>query len=422
MRSRKLKVTTPTLATFVLALPLLSVGCQEASAPQKEAENNLFTPLPQSNPNNVLGSGSSNLTVKLDQTSIFPIFCEVLDFDKAADSSTIQGGQDLANVYNEAGVQISVWDHRMRNQGTAIAFDSSAPTVTDFDLGTPNEAFGGPGIGAGLNNDQPRQNLLIKAENTLDLDGDGLIDLPDDDARGGVFVFDFNTPRCMTDISFIDIEQREGPVILRGYDASATRLFEHRANGLGNNSFQHHSFGPTGNTCGITSLHVHLPSSGAIESLRVCDDIALTDISIKDDMLDARSLQVRLGFDAVHQTQGAINLVDTWFKLDPNMLMLPGDLGAFNMVTASVPTGSYSGVQVNILDIAIEHADGTVKSYGLSSGYMINRSFDVQSCRDTTVGLSLDIAPQFIGDQEGLDFRAEPWGPNVSHQAIACAP
>ena len=408
------------MAIAVATLP--GIGCQSEVSSNTNSKDNLFSPLPQGNPGTPGSSQSSNLTVRLDQTSTIPIFCEELDFDTAPDGTKLQAGQELSQVYSEAGVQISVWNRNMTMPGRPITFDSSNPSGNDEDLGTPNQAHGGPGQGAGRDNTLPRGMLLIKAENTADLDGDGLVDIPDDDARGGVFVFNFNAPRCMTDIALIDIERNESPVRMVGFDSSGRQVFEHRVNGRGNNSYQHHNFPPSEGTCGITELQVHLPGSGALESLRVCDRNAGVDLSIRDDLLDARSLQLRVGIEAIHKTRGPIKLVDTWFKLNPDMLKLGGALGPMGLVTTSVPTGLYSGIQVNILDVAVELGDGNTKSYGQSTSYFVDQVFDMKACRDADVSLNLDLAPQFIGDARGLDFYGEPWNPAVAYQQVTCSP
>lgn len=53
--------------------------------------------------------------------------------------------------------------------GQAMIFDSSNPSGDDWDLGTPNEKFGGPGKGIGgesglYKNDKPLGNVVIVSE------------------------------------------------------------------------------------------------------------------------------------------------------------------------------------------------------------------------------------------------------------------
>jgi len=78
----------------------------------------------------------------------------------------------------------------------ALLYDSSCSkldwrglpqcTGRDTDLGTPNEDFGGPGIGEGgasgspTENDEELHNLLIIATDLTDADADSLVDNPND--------------------------------------------------------------------------------------------------------------------------------------------------------------------------------------------------------------------------------------------------
>lgn len=106
----------------------------------------------------------------------------------------------------------------------AIIFDSSNPTGGDTDLGTPNETFGGPGIGVGGEMGQPFENgqalfnILIIAEDLVDSNTDGLIDDPDDADLPGEFLdFDFSTTKVngkgtvtVNSFTLIDQELEEG--------------------------------------------------------------------------------------------------------------------------------------------------------------------------------------------------------------------
>ena len=101
----------------------------------------------------------------------------------------------------------------------AVIFDSSNPPGIDFDLGTPNEAYGGPGIGAGgASNDTALGNILIVADNLIDDNGDGLVDQPNDaDYPGAYLEFDFsqlkkngNSTVTVNEVTIMDVEKEEG--------------------------------------------------------------------------------------------------------------------------------------------------------------------------------------------------------------------
>lgn len=112
----------------------------------------------------------------------------------------------------------------------AIVFDSSCPVIpdpfsdcssADRDLGTPNEDFGGPGVGAGgeagspYQNDTPLGKILVLAKDKVDTNGDGLVDDPDDADTPGFYDFHFdnwgNGKGVTVDaVTLMDVEFDEG--------------------------------------------------------------------------------------------------------------------------------------------------------------------------------------------------------------------
>lgn len=74
-------------------------------------------------------------------------------------------------------------------QNTAMIFDSSDPSASDPDLGTPNNAYGGPGISV----DGPQESNQRALGKVLIISEDLNSDDPDDSyVRGSVYEFDFN--------------------------------------------------------------------------------------------------------------------------------------------------------------------------------------------------------------------------------------
>ena len=137
---------------------------------------------------------------------------EVIDFEG------LSAGAVLTEVDSSNGVgPVFVRGHNpaLGMLNAALVFDSAAPTGEDFDLGTPNMDFGGPGIGVGgasgstYVNTLPLGNLLIVAEDLVDLDGDGLVDDPDDaNEVGTTLEFDFSAlgPVTMCALTVVDID------------------------------------------------------------------------------------------------------------------------------------------------------------------------------------------------------------------------
>ena len=106
------------------------------------------------------------------------------------------------------GVNVAAIKIVKRLKGTtAVAspmiFDTSNPTGGDVDLGTPNEDFGGPGVGvdgklgASLENSKALGNVLIISEDENSA-------APDDSKFGGTFFFTFNDVKYVESIGFLD--------------------------------------------------------------------------------------------------------------------------------------------------------------------------------------------------------------------------
>jgi hypothetical protein len=155
-------------------------------------------------------------------------------------------------------------------ENRAVIFNTSAPTGGDFDLGTPNELYGGPGIGAGgVTNDLPLYHVLIVAENLRGAGSDGIVDDPDDaDEHGEALRFDFSSFRkgvTINSITYLDVEAEQGEdgaeIVMTGPDISPSSI----------------SMPPTGNNgrntidgigiSGVTEAVVTLNGSGAIETI-----------------------------------------------------------------------------------------------------------------------------------------------------------
>jgi hypothetical protein len=150
-------------------------------------------------------------------------------------------------------------------------FNSANPTFADIDLGTPNVAFGGPGVGIGGGLGQPGQNniaqkkILIIPENLTDLNRDGLIDSPDDNAHGGVMTIEWETPGVLKSITLVDMEE-QGATLDLFMGNQLVQSFPIPA--LGDNSLVTMM---TETTSPIDRTVLTLPGSGALASL-VFDD------------------------------------------------------------------------------------------------------------------------------------------------------
>ncbi len=139
---------------------------------------------------------------------------QVYSFEGLAAGTVVAGqlpdGQVLPHdVYS--AFDISVQANKVPN--SLAIFDTAHPTGNDPDLGTPNRDFGGPGVGEGGRRGTPGENrvaqgkVLIIPQNLTDINRDGLIDQPNDNADGGVIDIKFPKKGLFHSMTFIDIEE-----------------------------------------------------------------------------------------------------------------------------------------------------------------------------------------------------------------------
>ncbi|MCP3961578.1 MAG: hypothetical protein GY719_27365, partial [bacterium] len=148
----------------------------------------------------------------------------------------------------------------------AMIFDSANPTGGDWDLGTPNQDFGGPGSGSGGRDGQRGQNALPLGKIVI-ISEDGSSSDPDDNACGGTLTFTFPKPVYVNSVQVLDIDEgMAGDVVARDASGSIV-LAEEMLNNRGNNSVQRVYL----KVEGVKTLEVFLPGSGAVSEIDFCD-------------------------------------------------------------------------------------------------------------------------------------------------------
>jgi hypothetical protein len=148
--------------------------------------------------------------------------------DVTIDFSDFSPGDTITNV---RGIGVSLVAKGEHCADAVIAFDSGNPhgiARDDFDLGTPNQAFGGPGVGEGgadgqFRNDRPLGNLLVIQEDPAHEDRNP--DPQDDCDAGGTVVLDFGnlgpagvTVSTVTVVDVDDLNQSRSKFRLYGED------------------------------------------------------------------------------------------------------------------------------------------------------------------------------------------------------------
>lgn len=199
---------------------------------------------------------------------------ELIDFEG------FPAGTVLAQIQTDAGsgpVLVRGSNPFLGSANAALLFDSAFPTGGDWDLGAPNLAFGGPGIGAGgrsgpFQNDRARGKVLIVAENLVDWDGDGLVNSPDDlnaaATTEGTLRLEFAAlgPVTILGLTVFDVEASEFPPYVTFLDAGGNVLAERFLPATGDNGVVDFDLG---GVAGVDALVVHMRGSGAIDDLRL---------------------------------------------------------------------------------------------------------------------------------------------------------
>lgn len=214
---------------------------------------------------------------KIDQPDLAfggGVVLDTIDFEGLAT------GTIVSQVFSAGGlgpVAVEGFTPSLGAVNSAVIFDSANPTGEDPDLGTPNEAFGGPGVGSNggpgrFQNDQPLGKVLICAEDLVDVaPADGLVDDPDDAAESGVqLVMDFSAIGLVNvrSITVIDFEQSEGAEFANFFGPGGVLLASQNLGNPGDNGVQVSNF----NVVGVERIVFDISGSGAIDAIAFAPD------------------------------------------------------------------------------------------------------------------------------------------------------
>ncbi len=135
-----------------------------------------------------------------------PQFFMPLDFEKNGFGNTVASGVVVAEQWANLGIHFSTNDpvnHPIKT------FDSAFPFALELDLGTPNVDFFGLGVGAGGGAGQPGENRVPQRNILV------IADSPEADGNydgGGVIIVTFDSPRQLSAVELLDIEEAGGTV------------------------------------------------------------------------------------------------------------------------------------------------------------------------------------------------------------------
>ena len=165
--------------------------------------------------------------------------------------------------------------------GCPRIFDSAHPTGKDYDLGTPNEDFYGPGWGFGGSKEGDGPNAYSQNKVLIIQEKDKAA--PDDSRSGGVILFVFTKRTRILRISLLDMDNlyRLVGVLPGGTFGTSDPIL-----GAGDNAFEYLDIGGFD----LKAFGLATRDSGAITGLDVCVETHRRNLRVEDDE-DVRSLQ-----------------------------------------------------------------------------------------------------------------------------------
>ncbi|MEM8529629.1 MAG: choice-of-anchor A family protein [Chloroflexota bacterium] len=214
---------------------------------------------------------SSNITTKKATTTVTEV-CPAgpIDFEFDTEGNSLSSGTWIDEQWSDWGIHIH-GKGRNGRPNQVITFDTSEPTGGDWDLGTPNETFGGPGVGTDGEvgkpgaNEEPQGNVLILADN---LSGGNPVRDPNDSAKGGDIHFEFDYPYNVASVMMLDMDGQETDNYVKVFDPDGGLIKRVNFQPLGDNSYQNARIDETN----VGELHFFLRGSGAISTIVFCEE------------------------------------------------------------------------------------------------------------------------------------------------------
>lgn len=179
---------------------------------------------------------SAQIADKVEQvTTASGAWLPELDFDTDAFDQTLDAGTVVNNQWAAWGVKIST---NQPGANPAMIFDSFNPTGGDDDLSSPDQS-----------------KILIISEDADSSD-------PDDNARGGTLIFDFDRAVMIDELGMLDIDTRETTEI-RLFDSKGNLIKTVQAQGRGDNRHQAIDLSAEN----VSRMEIDLDRSGAVTNV-----------------------------------------------------------------------------------------------------------------------------------------------------------
>ena len=189
-----------------------------------------------------------------------------LDFGAALQD--FETGEEVGTVEASGATMTVFCENEGGGPDLCIIFDTEEPSGGDWDLGAPNQDFGGPGLGEGGQTGKEGQNenvlgnILIIAENDEDVNEDGFVDVPDDESGGGVVRLQFSHAGRLS-LTLIDVDEDEDePKLVLWKEGEIVETVEGES--PGDNGVQHLDLGWAGD---IDAVDIELDGSTGIAEI-----------------------------------------------------------------------------------------------------------------------------------------------------------
>ena len=265
---------------------------------------NLTTTIIQSKGNEILIDSNVNVNGYICAENYFTKKDVVIDFNEFEAGET---------AFSYTGVTITLPTVNAPSTGPLMIFDSENPSGNNFDLGSPNEDYAGPGTGSGggISGGGPNPVPLGKI---MIISKDGISGNPSRSPHGGVIRFDFDLPIKAKEIHLLDMDEDNNFIYL--YDSSLMLIDTINIPNLGDNSFQIVDL-----SCeNVMRIEVEFESSGAIvklayddcaqvicsniETQQICEKIEGEGVVIKGNTTIEGSISLPKGFGTIGSISG----------------------------------------------------------------------------------------------------------------------
>jgi len=176
-----------------------------------------------------------------------------LDFSADAEGGAIEPGTQVNSQFDAYGLTIAGGSDR-----PAVLFDSNRPTEGYERLGSPNEDYGGEGVGEGGQRSQPGANALPLGKILVLAASDESTNPAD---APGTIEFVWEDPVHVQEVQLLDVTAGGGSVV--AFDAQGGEIASFEVKDLGRNSYQEIRVEKDG----VARLAVNLPNRAAVAEL-----------------------------------------------------------------------------------------------------------------------------------------------------------